>query len=275
MPTAADAMDAAILEVTHARARISRIKARQVRGIDEIALLKSVCHAWFQTHRPVVVASFGKPDLSPVDDAYKTVLNATSRHAAKTTYLAALKETKTALVMARNELLIVPNPESLTQDDLAPDFSPLVGNPEMLRILERRWEECRRCERVGAHLAAIVMMGGLLEALFVARANKMPDKAPLLAAKSAPMDRSTGKALDYQKWTLDAYISVAHELGWITQSARQVADVLKEYRNYIHPAKELRHQIVLAHNDSSIFWQVTKSLVRQLLLSVPMPIRQA
>ncbi len=267
MPTAADVMDAAIHEVTRARAMILRIKARQVRGIDEIASLKSVCHAWFQTHRPVVVASSGKPDLSPVDEAYKTVLNATSRHAAKTTYLGALKEAKAALVTVRNELLIAPNPELLNQDDLAPDFSPLVGNPEMLRILERRWDECRRCERVGAHLAAIVMMGGLLEALFVARANKMPDKAPLLAAKSVPRDKTTGKALNYQDWTLDAYIRVGNELGWITDSARQVADVLREYRNYIHPAKELRHRVVLAHNDSSIFWQVTKSLVRQLLSS--------
>jgi hypothetical protein len=70
---------------------------------------------------------------------------------------------------------------------------------------------------------------------------------------------------------LDSYIKVGHELGWITDSARQIADVLKEYRNYIHPAKELRHQVLLAHNDSAMFWQVTKALVRQLLLSAATP----
>jgi hypothetical protein len=46
-----------------------------------------------------------------------------------------------------------------------------------------------------------------------------------------------------------------------------VADVLKEYRNFIHPEKERRHGVVLALNDSSMFWQVTKALARQLLAS--------
>jgi hypothetical protein len=120
-------------------------------------------------------------------------------------------------------------------------------------------------------LAAIVMMGGLLEALFVARANKMPVKDPLINATSAPKDKSTGKTLNYQEWMLDSYIKVAHELKWISESAKDVADVLKEYRNYIHPEKEWRHGVVLALNDSSMFWQVTKALIRQLLMSASMP----
>jgi hypothetical protein len=122
-----------------------------------------------------------------------------------------------------------------------------------------------------AHLAAIVMMGGLLEALFVARANKMPVKDQIINATSAPKDKTTGKTSNYQEWMLDSYIKVAHELHWITESAKDVADVLKEYRNYIHPEKERRHGVVLAFNDSSMFWQVTKALVRQLLMSATVP----
>jgi hypothetical protein len=120
-------------------------------------------------------------------------------------------------------------------------------------------------------LAAIVMMGGLLEAIFVSRANKMPAKDPLINATSAPKDKTTGKTLNYQEWMLDSYIKVAHELKWITESAKDTADVLKEYRNYIHPEKERRHGVILALNDSSMFWQVTKALVRQLLMSASMP----
>jgi hypothetical protein len=50
--------------------------------------------------------------------------------------------------------------------------------------------------------------------------------------------------------------------------AKDVADKLKEYRNFIHPAKELRYGVTLDLNHSSMFWQVTKALARQLLLSV-------
>ena len=66
---------------------------------------------------------------------------------------------------------------------------------------------------------------------------------------------------------LDSYIKVGNELNWITNSAKDVADVLKEYRNYIHPEKERRHGVMLGLNDSYMFWVVTKALVRQLLMS--------
>lgn len=66
---------------------------------------------------------------------------------------------------------------------------------------------------------------------------------------------------------LDSYIKVARELNWITESAKDVADILKEYPNFIYPEKERRHGVVLALNDSSMFWQVTKALARQLLAS--------
>jgi hypothetical protein len=115
------------------------------------------------------------------------------------------------------------------------------------------------------------MMGGLLEALFVARANKMPDKKPLISAAGAPRDKTTGKVVPYPEWMLDSYIKVAKELTWITASAGDLADVLKEYRNFIHPAKELRYGVVLARNDSSVFWALTKALTEQLLMSAKGP----
>ena len=115
-------------------------------------------------------------------------------------------------------------------------------------------------------MAGIVMMGGLLEALFVARANKLTDKTLLTNATNAPRDKSSGKVVNYQDWMLDSYIRVGFELNWITESAKDVADKLKEYRNFVHPATELRYGVTLGLNDSTLFWQVTKVLARQLLM---------
>jgi hypothetical protein len=112
------------------------------------------------------------------------------------------------------------------------------------------------------------MMGALLEALFVARANKMPDKSKLFGAKSTPMDAKTKKAIPLQEWTLQPYIDVSFELGWITKSGKDVAAVLRDYRNYVHPEKERRHNMVLSEHDSLMFWEITKMLATQLLRSV-------
>jgi hypothetical protein len=135
-------------------------------------------------------------------------------------------------------------------------------------ILERRWNECQSCVRAEAPLAATVMMGGLLEALFVARANLMTNKTPLFRAKATPIDAKTKKPLVLTEWTLRPYIDVAAELGWISSSGKDVAAVLRDYRNYIHPEKERAHGVRLNEHDSSMFWGVTKSLTNQLLASV-------
>jgi hypothetical protein len=271
MPTPSDAIDAAIREVTTARSLISKISAKQIRGTDAIASLKATALAWFNTHRPIVSAGASNLNLATADLHYTTILNSTARYAARQTYLDALMDVKKVLVTMLTTVLTVPASPAGNTDDLAPDFSPLAGNQEMRDILTRRWQECCKCVKAEAHLAAIVMMGGLLEALFVARANKMSVKDPLINAVSAPKDKITGKTLNYQEWMLDSYIKVAQELRWITESAKDVADVLKEYRNYVHPEKERRHGVVLALNDSMMFWSVTKALVRQLLMSAATP----
>lgn len=268
MCTAVDAVDAAIQEVKKAHTLVSRVESRQVRGVDDLAALKSTAYAWFKTHRPLVQSHPSTVNLTEVDAHYQTILDSTDRFVVKKKYLTALNEAKKALAPIRAALLTSPAvPVPPDTDDLAPDFSALAGSEEMREVLTRRWHECCKCVNAEAHLAAIVMMGGLLEALFVARANELDNKDPLVKATSAPKDKKTGKTLNLRDWTLDSRIKVGHELKWITDSAKQVADVLKEYRNYVHPEKELRHRVELAGNDSAIFWQVTKALARQLLMS--------
>lgn len=268
MASANQALEAAIAEAAKARLRVNKTRSRQIKKTDDVAAIKATVHTWFNTHRPIVAASVGSSDLADVDGAYTFVLNATDKHALKKTYLEGLQDAKDALVFLRGTVLLAPPPRpEVSTDDLAPDFSPLAGSGEVRDVLTRRWHECGKCVKAEAHLAAIVMMGGFLEALFVARANKLADKSILVGATNAPKDKSTGKVTNYQDWMLDTYIKVGRELGWITESAKDVADKLKEYRNFVHPAKELRYGVTLGWNDSSLFWQVTKALARQLLLS--------
>jgi hypothetical protein len=239
-----------------------------VRRRELLELLKSTAYAWFETYRPLIEAADPGLDVSEVDTHYNTILQSTAKSASRNTYLNAIRSATNSLIALRQATLSASAPKSMNEhDDLAPDFSALADDTEMREILVRRWLECCKCVKADAHLAAIVMMGGLLEALLMACADRLPNKARLLGASSAPKDRSSGKTLNYQEWSLDSYIKVARELGWITESARGVAEGLRDYRNYVHPGKEHRHGIILGLNDSSMFWEVVKALARQLLLS--------
>jgi hypothetical protein len=117
-------------------------------------------------HRPSVLKDAEPGALTQADNAYHVILRGADLNTQKSTYLDAMDNAKAALIELRSRLVVV-NVEA----DAAPDFSPLTTDAEMKAILERRWIECTKCVGAKAHLAAIVMMGGLLEALFVARGS--------------------------------------------------------------------------------------------------------
>lgn len=262
--TLTDGIDA----VERARAAIAKNRNRQVRSKETRLALRALAFAWFQSYRPGLTASVSAVDaLGDADGAFQALMDATDKNAAKRTYADVLARAKNALLALRRS--VVTGGAAIDPGDAVPDFSPLAADSTMKGILERRWEECRKCIEARANLAAVVMMGGLLEALFVARANRLIDKKPLFRTKSTPLDPKTKKPVDLRDWTLRAYIDVAHELGWITASAKDVAAVLRDYRNYVHPEKERSHGIVLTDADSTMLWHVTQSLSRQLLGAAP------
>ena len=149
--------------------------------------------------------------------------------------------------------------------DVPPDFSSLISDSKMQSILERRWVECRQCINSKAPLAATVMMGGFLEGLLLARINKEPNKDKIFKSDKAPKNKGGGKTLPLKEWTLRHFIDVAHDIGWISQSAKDVGEVMRDYRNYIHPQKEYSHGVQLNESDASLFWEITKNITRHLL----------
>ncbi len=268
-------IDASIAEVTKTRQSVARGSSKQVYSADEIDRLKAVAYAWFQTHRPCVLAHPTRPDLQGVDAAYQSVLEATGRHAVRTTYTQALLQAKRALVVTRSFIaastvavsLPVTTPLAGGSPDAPPSFAPLAADPKMQTILTRRWGEVQQCIGSQAHLAATVMMGGLLESLLLARINSSPNQPAVFTATNAPRDRA-GRTLPLADWKLVKMVEVAHELGWISRSAKDVGNVLRDFRNYIHPHKEYTDGVAISEDDACMFWEVTKAISRQVLSSV-------
>jgi hypothetical protein len=208
-------IDGAIAEIDCVRKLLGKLKMRQIRNSEHRDLLKATALSWFRNRRGPIARSISSELLLAIDRPYQRILDATERDSAKSTYEGAAKEAKEALLNARREVLLA----SPTADS-APDFSPLASDAAMQAILTRRWEECSRCLDAKAPLAATVMMRGLLEALFVSRANKLANKASLFASSATPIDPKTKKPLDLRQWTLAPYIDVGHDLKWISRSAK-------------------------------------------------------
>jgi hypothetical protein len=244
--------------------------SNQVTSEDEKQIIKATAHAWFNNHRTVLASFLGEDQLKPIDDLYRLLLTCAARATLRSKYFETIKAVRKRLsaLLADHAVLLSKNPTSpgipAATTDSPPQFSPLISDPKMQAILQKRWQECVICVKSGAPLAATVMMGGILEGLLLARTVQLPSMAPVFTATLAPKDRS-GKTLPLKEWGLKNYIDVAHELGWITTTAKDISEVLRDYRNYIHPQKELSHGVSLGPGDAEMLWSIAKSIAVQVL----------
>lgn len=264
MVEATSALEEAIAEVDHLRRILRKRRAPQVRSTDERSLAKATASAWFRSHRPRVASVL--TDLHLVDEAYQMVLENSDRHGARSKYISTLGKLRSELIRFRTETLRGGHPRATSSDE-PPDFSPLIADAAMQQILVSRWDECLRCMGAGAALAATVMMGGLLEALLLARINREKDKSAIFKAKAAPKNAKTGMVKPLGEWMLNDFLQVLAEIKWITVSATAVGAILRDYRNYIHPQKQLSHNVHLEAADASLFWEVSKNITRQVVAS--------
>lgn len=262
-------IESAIAEADSLQKVLKRQSSNQLRSAEDRQIVKATALAWFNSHRTVVAELLGNDQIKPVDDIYRGLLTSAARLTLRSKYVGSIKEIKKRLgtLQADHVIALASAPASklgLTPDT-APKFSPLISDLKMQAILTKRWHECGICVRSNAPLAATVMMGGLLEGLLLAKINQLADKTPVFGAAAAPVDSKTGKPLQLKEWGLKNYIDVAYELGWITKTTKDIGEIVRDYRNYIHPQKELSHGIVLEPGDAQMLWEVAKSITLQLL----------
>jgi hypothetical protein len=264
-------IDAAIAEVENLRRVLKRQTSTQVQSEEERQIIKATALSWFNGHRGVIEPFVGGENLKPLDDLYRHLLDAAARGTLRTKYIVGFKEIKKRFISLQTDHVINLSKAPTTAgapgavSDPAPQFTPLISDPKMQLILQKRWQECVICVKSGAPLGATVMMGGILEGLLLARINQLPNKAPVNTAATAPRDKATGKTLLLKDWGLKNFIDVAHELKWITTTAKDIGEVLRDYRNYIHPQKEFSHGVSLTPGDAEMLWNIAKSIIVQVL----------
>lgn len=266
-------MDAPTLTLEEAIRAVDRLisglkkkKTAQVRSAEERQTIKANALAWFHSHKPQLTIRLEAMAFVDVDQICTSLLELSERSTTRSKYQELLKSLKTGLVSLRSKIVTTEQTASISKQ---PDFSKLISAAGMRSILERRWKEAQTCLENGADLSATIMMGSLLEALLLARINVLPSVAPIFKLKSTPQDKKSGKAKPLTEWTLKDFIEVAHEMKWIRDAAKKVGVVLRDYRNFVHPERELSTGISIDHNDAKMFWAVFNELALQIIASAP------
>jgi hypothetical protein len=268
MRTVHQALEEAIRAVTSLRTSLAKGN-RQVRSNEERSLVRATAQSWFHSLKPTVADS--GLGLDGLDDKFAALLEFAEQNTTRQRYVGILEALKNDLVTLRTVVLRAPlaSPEPSRSTEAPPDFTSLASDERMKAILVNRWMEITACVEAEAPLSATVMMGGLLEGLLLARVLRLGDQERAAVFKTAACPRGRdGKALPLNEWTLKDYLPVAHELGWIGNSAKDVGVVVRDYRNFVHPQKQYSHSITISARDARLLWAVCTTVAKEIIESV-------
>jgi hypothetical protein len=148
----------------------------------------------------------------------------------------------------------------LSEEDETPVVEPrtfgFVSDSSTRSILERDYRELQHAYVAKCWKSAIILAGGLLEAMLLDKL-KANQNATLASPKSP-------KNTDIDRWSLQNLITVATDLSFISSGADKLSHSVREYRNLVHPANEVRNNLKVQQEEARIALEVVRLVYRDL-----------
>src|SRR5437899_5966906 len=117
-----------------------------------------------------------------------------------------------------------------------------IADAELLQIVERDYAELTlKLFPAGAWKSTVIMAGSILEAVLFDRVADAKWNSTALASAKVPLDKKTRSKRPMDEWTLENLIDIAGDIGLLPKDpANTIHQVLRDYRNFVHPKKEIR-----------------------------------
>lgn len=138
----------------------------------------------------------------------------------------------------------------------------LMLESDVAIIIKSRIDEADACIRNNAPLAAIFLIGSVLEGILLGTASAHPQI--FNRAQCAPKDKDNEKVKRFPDWTLNNYIDVAAEVGVLNQDVKKFSHVVRDFRNYIHPYQQMATRFAPDKQTALICFQVLKAAIYQI-----------
>lgn len=141
-------------------------------------------------------------------------------------------------------------PEHEAPVQLTTSVAALVADPTAAQALQRRLEETLACQEGGAYMAAVIMMGSLLEGVLV----------EVFAQRGTPMSGHT---------PFKQLISRAHQLGYIQADVEEFSQSLRDFRNLAHVHQQIQTGRAPDRDTARVCWWVVVAALNDLAASQP------
>ena len=139
-------------------------------------------------------------------------------------------------------------PGSLASVELKVTMDEVVTDPELAKVLQGRLDEAQTCTDNGCYVAAIIMLGSLLEGV-------------LLEAACARVGLTERERKDI---SLNRLLELARRHGWIGLDVLKYCHTLREYRNLVHPHAQIRLGEPIDRDSLNMSWPVVHATLNDL-----------
>lgn len=129
-------------------------------------------------------------------------------------------------------------------------------------VLEQRIVEVKQCLKAGASLSIIFLCGSILEGILLGIATKNPKQ--FNQSSVCPKHKEMDKVKQFHEWSLNNFIEVAHDIGFIGLDVKKYSHSLRDFRNYIHPYEQMSSGFNPDMHTAKISWQVLKAAIHDI-----------
>ncbi len=150
----------------------------------------------------------------------------------------------------------------ISVSDLPPMNFTFMQNTNLAKIVQRDYGELQRVRGVDAAKSRYVLCGGIIEGLLLD--VLLRDEGKTKTAKKAPKLKGGVNVKPLADWNLGELLDVALELNRIETDAEQFSHGVRNYRNLIHPGKEMQSNQKVALEEADIAEKVVEIIIREL-----------
>ncbi len=150
--------------------------------------------------------------------------------------------------------------EFLDREFTIPNIEKLPIDTLVVPIVKGRLNETRVVLGAGAHLSVIFLCGSILEAVLLGAAQQAPEK--FNRAKATPT--ANGSPKHFHEWSLAQLINVACEVNVLKPDIKKFSHGLRDFRNYIHPYKQMSSGFTPDKYTAQVCFQVLKAALADL-----------
>lgn len=149
----------------------------------------------------------------------------------------------------------------LDQDFEVIDFKKLNLDPDLIQILDQRLLEIEKNLNANSPLSVIFLAGSILEGVFFGLASQ---NSKVFNSSSVSPKHKGGKVKKFADWTLNDYINVAKEIGYIEEDVKKFSHELRDFRNYIHPHHQKMNKFTPNKKTAEICFKVLELAISQI-----------